>query len=127
MKMNKEARARLDGMEYAFRRIKEIGMDGFEKELKWRGADGISIAVSPEELRNASSNIEDKVYKSLMGCSLLALHDELDLERDDLMRYLKRFNIKIQGLNANYAEWDDYVEAMAAETGINISKIGWER
>ena len=127
MRMNKEAQARLDGMEYAFRRIRDIGLEEFAKELSWRGSVGIAIPVSPEEIRNASANLEDEVYRTLAGCSLMALHDELDLEKEELSRYIQRFNQKMQGLNANYVEWDDYVSVMFKETGININKIHWDR
>lgn len=39
-KVDREAIARLDGMDYAKRRIKEIGMEEFEKELEWRNRNG---------------------------------------------------------------------------------------
>lgn len=127
MRISKEAAARLDGMTYAANRIHDVGQKEFDKELKWRGAHGIGLPVSPEEIRDASGKIEDRVYNVFAMCSLLALHDEFDMERDDLKRYLLRFNEKISGLNADYVEWDDYIKLLEDETGIKISDIAWER
>lgn len=126
-RIDKETRARLDGMLYAYRRIKEIGAEEFEKELRWRGAYGIGLPITPEEIRNGSASIEDNVYQVLASCSCLALHDEFDFEQGEIKRYLDRFNAKIQGLNGNYVDWSDYVGIMAEETGVNINEISWER
>jgi hypothetical protein len=127
MRISKEAAARLDGMSYAAKRIKEVGEAEFDKELKWRGAHGIGLSISPEELRDASGKIEDRVYSVLAMCSLMSLHDEFDFEKEDLERYLRRFNEKVSGLNADYVHWDDYVMVLEDETGIRISEITWER
>lgn len=127
MRISKEAAARIDGMAYAAKRIYEIGKEEFEKELKWRGAHGIGLPVSPEEIRDASSKIEDQVYSSFAMCALMAIHDEFDLEREDLQKFIIRFNEKIGGLNGSYVKWDDYTMVLEEETGIKISEVTYER
>lgn len=53
MSSSKEEMARREGMSYAFRYAKEHGLDGLEKELKYRGAYEIPLKISIMIYRNS--------------------------------------------------------------------------
>ena len=49
-KLSKEQRAYLDGMAHALKIAKEDGIDGLEKELRFRGIQSAPLNVSSKEL-----------------------------------------------------------------------------
>ena len=57
-KANKEAIARLDGMDYALRRIREKGIEDFEREMKWRNENGISLPLTQQTINEGSWKIK---------------------------------------------------------------------
>lgn len=56
MSSSKEEIARREGMSYAFRYAKEHGLDGLEKELKYRGAYEIPLKISNNDLQKFTDN-----------------------------------------------------------------------
>ncbi len=126
-KRNRESEARLDGMSYALRQIDAKGVEEFRKEIKWRGANNVGLTITPEEIRSASTSIEDMVYTTVMTISMLALHDEFDFSKEMLEQFLNRFNDKMEGLNERYVEWGDYIHILEEETGIDSLNVKWNR
>lgn len=124
-KVDRESQARLDGMHYAVRRIKEIGMEEFEKELKWRGNHRIGmVELRPEELRKATTELYQIEYKRNIIISMLVLKDEFDFDTADLRRFNARCNQKTDSLIDKFIEWDDYEQILKDENGIDI-EIDW--
>ena len=57
-KASKEAIARLDGMDYALRRIREKGIEDFEREMQWRNENGISLPLTQQTINEGSWKIK---------------------------------------------------------------------
>lgn len=113
-RIEKEAQIRIDGMEYALRRIKEIGIEEFEKELKWRGNVHFGLQLNPRELLETADSI---IVESRVA-AMLVLHDEFDFGRKRIERFNSRFNDKMEGLNKSYVTWGEYLQIMHDELGI---------
>lgn len=112
--------ARLQGMQYALRRINETGLDEFEKELKWRSSVKIGVNLRPQELLEAAHNIQKKLDATMRAMAILTLYDEFDFDQEEVQRFVNRWNLKAECLLENYAEWDDYIRLVEEITGENF-------
>lgn len=118
--------ARLQGMDYAFRQIKENGLDVFEKELQWRMKHGISMRLSQKEIDQSSLEFRQQFVAMTVCIAILVLHDEFGFGKKRLKQFETRYNIKSESLLSNYVSWDDYF-ALASEIIGEKFGIRWER
>ena len=116
----REDDARLAGMMYAYKQIKEHGLDYFKKELQNRGAYHIAVAINNADLTAASKAIREQTYDTMLVMSLLTLHDEFDFGTKRLERFMGRFEIKTNALATGHLQWEDYTGILRDECGINI-------
>lgn len=117
---DKEALCRLDGMDYALRRIEKIGTEEFRKELKTRYRSGISIQITPKELSDASDRIKEMCLDTVLTMATLVLHDEFDFGKKRVQRFYDRFMKKADCLRGDFVTWQDYSDIIKEELGINI-------
>lgn len=114
-RLDREAEARMNGMDYALRRIKEIGIEEFEKELEWRGRKNYSVHITSREAINAA----EQAYKHIRIATLITLYDEFDFDKKMLDRFNERYNDKMDSLNKGYVNWGDYENIIVNEIGYN--------
>ena len=114
-RLDREAEARMNGMDYALRRIKEIGIEEFEKELEWRGRKNFSVHITSREAINAA----EQAYKHIRIATLITLYDEFDFDKKMLDRFNERYNDKMDSLNKGYVNWGDYENIIVNEIGYN--------
>lgn len=114
-RFDREAEARMNGMDYALRRIKEIGIEEFEKELEWRGRKNYSVHITSREAINAA----EQAYKHIRIAALITLYDEFDFDKAMLDRFNERYNDKMDSLNKGYVNWGDYEDIIVNEIGYN--------
>ena len=125
-KQNEINEARLLGMDYAFRQIKKIGLEEFEKELRWRMKHGISLRMTPEELNKSSLEFKQQCVGMTVCVSIMVLCDEFDFDREMLKRFEDRYNVKQEAIMSDYVSWDDYIELVQELTGEDFG-IKWVR
>lgn len=114
-RFDREAEARMNGMDYALRRIKAIGIEEFEKELEWRGRKNYSVHITSREAINAA----EQAYKHIRIAALITLYDEFDFDKAMLDRFNERYNDKMDSLNKGYVNWGDYEDIIVNEIGYN--------
>lgn len=114
-RLDREAEARMNGMDYALRRIKAIGIEKFEKELEWRGRKNFSVHITSREAINAA----EQAYKHIRIAALITLYDEFDFDKVMLDRFNERYNDKMDSLNKGYVNWGDYEDIIVNEIGYN--------
>lgn len=112
-RLDREAEARMNGMDYALRRIKAIGIEEFEKELEWRGRKNFSVHITSREAINAA----EQAYKHIRIAALITLYDEFDFNKKMLDRFNERYNDKMDSLNKGYVNWGDYENIIVNEIG----------
>lgn len=120
MGRDKIAEARLDGMDYALRQVKKIGAEEFEKELKWRNRNGISLPVSQRELNENSNQIRTNILKFVLTVAIAILHDEYDFKTEECNRFRDRFNLKVSCMDEGLASLDDYTDMIKEELDIEV-------
>ena len=120
-KADREAAARIGGMHYAIRQIKEKGMEEFEKEVAWRGSANFGLQLSSQEAMNTYK----QVYIHVRMCAIITLYDEFDFTPEEIERFNNRYNDKILGLNESYVNWKDYEDILHNEIG--VGRIDFEK
>lgn len=125
-KQNEINDARLLGMDYAYRQIKKIGLEEFEKELRWRMNHGISLRMTPEELNKSSLEFRQQFVGMTVCVAILVLHDEFGFGKKRLKQFETRYNIKSDSLLSDYVTWDDYTALVSEITGEEF-RIRWAR
>ena len=83
---------RLDGMTYAWDKIKQEGMEAFEKELKARRATFIPLEVDEEKVKQIIDMVVTRIYNSFVTAVYKVLDEEFDFGEIRLKRFRQTFN-----------------------------------
>lgn len=114
-KMSKEEVARYEGMMQAFRIAKERGLDGLEKDLKFRGVFGCPCKVDPKDLQQFSINIKEHSVDTFMVMTCVTLHDLFGFGRKRLEEFIERWNLKASCICEGYTDWNEQLEILREE------------
>ena len=111
---------RLEGMAYALAKIKQEGIEPFEKELAWRMPRNCSLLVTNKEVKAFERAVIDRVHDVVALMSLATLVDEFDFGKEELDRYRERFGLKCECINEQYLTWDEQAKILKDENGIEV-------
>lgn len=118
--MNKEFRLRGEGVHWAIDRIKAVGIEQAEREFNMRGMLNIPLAATNAEIARANEQIRGMVVKTVCALSCLTLLDEFDFDKEQVERFIKRFNQKSDVLESDFATWADYNQILIDELGVDV-------
>lgn len=121
-KIDRESQARLDGMDYATRRIKEVGMEEWEKEYAWRNRNGITSTMTPKEIRKATDQISKFMLKYFLALTIATLHDTFDFGQVRLNRFKETFETGADYINKGYAHLQEYIDGIREQIGIDLDE-----
>lgn len=115
---SKEELARREGMSYALKYAKENGIEALESELKRRGAYNIPIRISDKDLKAFTDNAKMMLLDTVLILASMTLHDEFGFGKERLQRFIKRFNFKAECIGEDYTTWQDQIDILKEECGI---------
>ena len=112
-------------MAYALIKIKQIGIEEFEKELAWRMPRKCSLLVTEKDVKAFEHAVIERVHDVVGIMSLAVLADEFDFDKEELDRFRQRFGLKCECINERYLTWDEQAKILKDEKGIEVefSKI----
>lgn len=119
-KSKEMAAYRLDGMEYALRLAKEKGIDGLEKEVRFRSQRQIDLKMSAEDIDRNINTIKELTIQTVLTQSIMVLRDEFDFGTKRLTRFRDRFMSKTEALCEGIITWEDQLRQIEIETGLQI-------
>lgn len=120
-KIDKEEIARRSGMMYALKIAKEKGIDGLEEEIKFRNITMIPIALPRAKVDECINNIKLNTIDTMLILSAAVLRDEYRFGKERLARFIESFNRKTECLIDGYCTWDDQMQMLAEECGIELN------
>lgn len=120
-RIDREAIARLDGMDYALRRIREIGTDEFEKELRWRNGNHISVVWTPDEVEKNLKQYKDRLVAFMITMAVAVLHDQFGFGKKRAAEFRNRFMLKVDCINGSYVTLEEQMEIVKEEIGIDVN------
>lgn len=113
-------RGRLDGMYYAYAKIKENGLDEFAKELQYRSKRGVQLVNTKRDQQKFEREIIDRVQDVAMIFSIAVLVDEFDFGSEEVNRFIDRLKLKSDCIEDKYLTWDEQKQIIKDEIGIDI-------
>ncbi len=121
---DKKSEGRLDGMFYAYAKIKEKGMDEFAKELEYRSKRGVQLVNTKKDQQRFEREIIDKLQDTIMIFAISVLIDEFDFGKEEVDRFLNRLQLKSECLSEKYLTWDEQKQIIKDEIGLDIKFRG---
>jgi hypothetical protein len=115
------AQGRMEGLEYAERIVQKDGLKGLQEEIKKRGYTGISINVSHKEMEQATAQMRNMMFDTVMAMSMGILHDEFGYGHDRLQRFIDKFQEGAELLAEGVITWEQIIENAEEVTGIPLT------
>lgn len=109
------------GMDYACKIAKEKRTDVLVEECKFRKKTGIPITVERKKCDEAIERIKMNTIDTIRILSLCVLRDEFGFGKDRLKRFAERFEKKTDCLVDEFVNWEDIIENIKEETGLEES------
>lgn len=119
-KVDNYAAGRSAGMILAHDIVKEGGIEALRKEIKFRNISGINVGISQKELDDRTDKIKKRTLDTVLVMAVAVLRDEFDFGKKRCSRFIERFNKKADCLMADMASWDDYIQMIQEEIGIEL-------
>lgn len=117
-------RGRLDGMYYAYAKIKENGIDEFAKELEYRSKRGVQLVNTKKDQQKFEREIIDRVQDVIMIFAIAVLADEFDFGSEEINRFIDRLQLKSDCISDKYITWDEQKQIIKDEIGVDIDFRG---
>ena len=127
--MNKQREyecGREDGLDLAYRIVKEGGIEALEKELKFRNVTGIHTSLAAKDLNKASEKIKEMAFDTFRLLVVSSLHDEFGYGEKRCNRILNRMDLKAECINDNLVTWEDYIKLVKEELNLEL-EIRWNK
>ena len=115
--------ARIGAMEYAARQIEKIGLDNFKKELRLRGANGITVPVAKKDFIREYNNMQTLIIRQCLLMTVVTLIDEFDFTETQIADFVRRYNLKADCMGDDYHLWQDYADMVKDEYDIDLGVI----
>lgn len=125
-KMREYELGREDGLDLAYRIVKDGGIEALEKELKFRGITGIHTSLAAKDLNKASEKIKEMTLDTFTILSIAVLHDAFGFGQTRCQRYMDKMNEGAEYLVDDLATWDDYIAGIKEQLGMDL-EIRWNK
>ncbi len=119
-KINDYMTGREDGLLMALDIVKKDGVEALEKEIQFRNVTGIRMPLAKKDLDKATIKIKEQLLDTVTVLAVATLHDEFEFGGKRCQRFIKRFNTKAECLVDDMASWDDYIQMIREELGIEM-------
>lgn len=120
MAMDKLEESRREGMAYALKIAKTKGIEGLEEECKFRGATKMPLALPKNAIDECVLKIKENTIDTITILSAITLRDQFGFGAERIKRYIERFNSKAECLMDDYTTWDEQIEILKEECGLEF-------
>lgn len=117
-------KGRLDGMFYAYAKIKDEGLDKFAEELQYRSKRGVQLVNTRKDQRKFEQEVIDKLQDAIMIFAIAVLVDEFDFGKEEVNRFLDRLQVKSECISDKYLTWEEQKQIIKDEIGVDIDFRG---
>lgn len=120
-KINDYMTGREDGLLMALDIVKKGGVEALEEEIRFRNLSGIRMPLAKKDLEKATLKIKEQLLDTVTVLSVATLHDEYGFGEKRCKKFIERFNLKAECLVDDMASWDDYIQTIREELGIELT------
>ena len=116
---------RSEGMAFALKIAKDGGIEALEKEIKMRNIWGLHTNVPMKDIQDIKNKITLRVIDIITCVALLTVHDEFGFGQQRGLRFLKRFEQKVDCVvgdpdDGQTVSLEDYIKVIDKEMGIKL-------
>lgn len=115
---------RAEGMAFALRIAREGGVEALEQEILRRNIWGLQVNVPMKDIQEIKTKITLRVIDIIRVVALLTLRDEFGFGRDRGLRFLNRFDLKVDCVSSEddgqSVTLEDYINLVKDEMGISL-------
>ena len=115
---------RAEGMAFALRIAREGGVEALEREIRMRNIWGLQVNVPMKDIQEIKTKITLRVIDIIRVVALLTLRDEFGFGRDRGLRFLNRFDLKVDCVSSEddgqSVTLEDYINLVKDEMGISL-------
>jgi hypothetical protein len=112
------------GLAMAARLLREHGMEEgvkvIHEEMELRGRMPVQLAVTSQEIVEATKTMKLAMYETFTCMSLMVLHDQFGFGPIRGKRFLERWNYKVQCMNDKMVNWADMIQAVKDDMLIDL-------
>lgn len=113
--------ARMAGAIWIMKLIEDKGMEEAKKELAVRRAMFIPLEINQTQLEESVEKIKMNTIDTVLIMSCMVLRDEFGFGQKRIKQFFDRFNLKTECICDGDVIWDDFIDALREETGIEFS------
>lgn len=117
-KLSKEEIGRREGMAYAYKLVKEKGIEALEEDLRMRNIYNIPIRVTKDDLKK----VDERLTSFILLETLVTLRDYFGFGRQRALKFKDCFEKKCQLIAEDWTNWADQAWIVATELGIDFPK-----
>lgn len=117
-KLSKEEIGRREGMAYAYKLVKEKGIEALEEDLRMRNIYNIPIRVTKDDLKK----VDERLISFILLETLVTLRDYFGFGRQRALKFKDCFEKKCQLIAEDWTNWADQAWIVATELGIDFPK-----
>lgn len=125
-KWSEYQRGRDDGLRLALKIVKDGGIEGLEKELKFRGTTGINVGLCAKDLNKAAEPIKQMTLDTFTILGIACLHDEFGFGQTRCQRWLDKMDEGASYLVDDLATWQDYIDSIKEQLNLTVN-IRWNK
>lgn len=92
-----------------------------KKELAARRAMFIPLEINQAQLEESVEKIKMNTIDTVLIMSCMVLRDEFGFGQKRIKQFFDRFNLKTECICDGDVIWDDFIDALREETGIEFS------
>ena len=118
MKKSREMQYRNDGIAFALKIAKESGIEGLEKEAKFRNATMLPSHIDRKAVDDFVQETKENCLETVLLMAMAVLRDEFDFGQKRLERFKERFSKKSRCMENGLINWKDIQEQLAEETKV---------
>lgn len=85
-----------EGLEFALKIAKEMGVDELEKEVRYRTQHAVPLNVNWRELSACVRNVEKGEVRILATAGCMTMAEDLKLPPSQVLKYLRGLNTRVE-------------------------------
>lgn len=127
-KVNKEYQARMDGMLFAHKVVKEQGLEALTKEIKMRNILKLDLWARKGEIEEAHNNIATNCYQTVLVTMLYTLHDTFHFGKNRLHKFKDAFDkytediVNLDRWGEHYVTFQEYAKFLSENYDFDFNK-----
>lgn len=131
-KNDKVYQARLSGMDYALRIVKERGVEALEKECRVRGAHFLPLELTESKIAEINDFLSTRIMNTMLPTILFCLEDKFGFRQKRLERFVDEFEhlcgmiTNVDPFGAPYETIGDYASILKERYGLEFDMASIE-